>query len=141
MKQFIIKSPKVDGEITVIYKEGLLLKIDFSRAKLQAFEIENFKRKLPAMQDQLRSSFNEHTTIVESDFEISVDDFYREYPYKRNPQLLPEIWNKMSAADKVIAYYAAIEYRKYCDRNKWYNAKIAAGWLQKKEYLNDWKNF
>lgn len=141
MKQFIIKSPKVEGEVRVVYKEGLLLKIDFSAAKLQVFEIENFKRKVPAMQEHLNTCFNEQTTIVETDFEISLEDFKREYPYKRNTHLLPDLWNKMNSADRVLAYYAAIEYRKYCERNvTWYNPKIAASWLQKKEYLNDWKS-
>jgi hypothetical protein len=139
MKQFIIKSPKVEGEVRVMYNEGQLQKIDFSGAKLQVFEIENFKRKVPALQDHLNGSFNEQTTIVETDFEISLEDFKREYPYKRNTHLLPDLWNKMSSADKVLAYYAAIEYRRYCERNDWYNPKIAATWLTKKEYLNDWK--
>jgi hypothetical protein len=119
MKQFIIKSPKVDGEVRVVYKEGLLLKIDFTSANLGAFEIENFKRKLPAMQEHLKDSFNADTSIIEADFEISLEDFKREYPYKRNTHLLPAIWEKMNSADKVLAFYAAIEYRKYCERNPW----------------------
>lgn len=140
MKQFIIKSPKVEGEVRVVYREGLLLKVDFSSAKLGVFEIENFKRKLPALQEHLNDSFNQDTTIVEHDFEISLDDFKREYPYSRNSHLLLPIWEKMSSADKVLAFYGAIEYRKYCERNStWYNPKIAAAWLKAKEYLNDWK--
>lgn len=140
MKQFIIKSPKADGEVRVVYRDGMLQKIDFTGAKLGVFEIDNFKRKVPALLEHLKESFNEHTMITEDVFDISVEMFYREYPYKRNPHLLPDIWKKMSPADQVLAYYAAIEYRKYCERIEWYNPKVAATWLQKKEYLNDWKN-
>lgn len=140
MKQFIIKSPKVEGEIRVVYNEGQLLKIDFSGARMAPFEIEAFNRKIPARLELLQQSFSEQTKIVEQEIEISLADFKRVYPYSRNMHLLEPIWEKMSKGEQVIAFYAAIDYALYCEQNKaWYNPKIAAAWLKAKEYLNDWK--
>jgi hypothetical protein len=54
--------------------------------------------------------------------------------------LLDALWPKISKVNQVLAYFGAIEYRKYCKATSWYNPKIAASWLANKEYLNDWKN-
>lgn len=142
MKRYLITSTKYEGEVQAIYNsDGILLKIDFTAAKIAPELIAGFKRQLPVYSAELAESFKDNgTTIVEADFEITLDDFIREYPYKRNTHLLTAIWQKLPKTDQVIAYYAALEYRKYCDREKaWYKPKIAAAWLKNKEYLNDWK--
>jgi hypothetical protein len=78
--------------------------------------------------------------IKEEDFDISLEDFEREYPYSRNYHLLKALWPKLPKKEKVLAYFAAIQYRKYCERNAhWYKPKIAETWIKKQEYKNDWR--
>lgn len=140
MKRLIITSTKFEGKAELIYHSGRLVTIDISNAVMSDDVVVAFKRAVPVYMDSLAKSFGEGTTIVEAEYEVTFDDFIREYPYKRNTHLAREHWPKMGKDDQVKAFFAAIDYRKYCDRNKWYNPKIAEGWLKKKEFLNDWKN-
>lgn len=141
MRRFIVSSPAFAGNIDLVFREDVLIKIDATNANLPPVIMRIFKEKAPVQIDELETAFKgTHATIVEADFEIKLEDFIRDYPYKRNTHLLPEIWNKMSKADQVLAWQAAGEYRKYCQRNQsWYKAKIAAAWLKAKEYLNNWR--
>lgn len=141
MKRYILTGPKIAGQLEIIYREGSLIKIDMSDADLvdiqKSWLLKNIslsEMKLEAMMILLKDC-----TLVQDDYEITLDDFKREYPYSRNSHLLPPIWNKLSASHKVIAWEQAREYRKYCERNEWYKPKIAAKWLKDKEYLNSWK--
>lgn len=142
MKRFLVSSPAFTGDAELFYDDsGRLVRIDVMNTNMAASVVQLFKAKVPANLLELEEAFaGSKATIVAAEFEISLADFEREYPYKRNMHLLPAIWAKMDKTAQVTAYYAAIEYRKYCDRNKaWYNAKIAAAWLKNREYLNDWK--
>ncbi|MEQ1678420.1 MAG: hypothetical protein ABL876_17125 [Chitinophagaceae bacterium] len=141
MRRFLITSPAYTGEAEIIYDEtGRLIRMDVMKTNMNAELVNRFKAKVAAQVDALADSFKDtKAVIIESDFEVSLDDFKREYPYSRNYHLLPKRWEKMSKTDQVEAYFAAIEYRKYCKRNDWVNPKIADGWLANKEYKNDWR--
>jgi len=141
MRLFKVTSDKYTGEIEVLFSETSMLKIDFSNATIAAEVHTNFKRAVPVMlQSFLEGSWGgNNVNVVESSYEVTLDDFNREYPYKRNTHLLPAIWSKMLMIDRIKAVQEATKYRKYCDKNSsWYKPKIAASWLQNKEYLNDW---
>jgi hypothetical protein len=141
MRLFKIYNPKFKGEIEVLYSQEQLLKIDFGNAlQIKQEDITSFKRVVPAsIEEFLKQTWcGNTTTIVESNYDIPLEDFTREYPYQRNTHLLPPIWGKMPITDRYIAVTNARAYRLYCERNKWYNPKIAASWLKNKEYLNDW---
>ena len=100
-----------------------------------------FKKAVPVRYTEaaIKMAFTSGTTVIEADFEISLEDFKREYPYSRNYHLLTDRWKKLTKTEQVEAYYAAIEYRKYCKRTMWYNPMIADTWLSKKEFKNDWR--
>lgn len=141
MRRFLITSSKFAGTVEVVYKDDhLLCSINFSNAEIDAETIIHFKRSVAADINNFTAGFSGETTIVEADFELSLDDFKREYPYSRNYHLLDKLWSKMKKTDQVLAFFAAIEYRKYCERNRtWYKPKIAASWLYNNEFINDWK--
>jgi hypothetical protein len=141
MKRFLISSTAFNGDAEIIFDQaGRLIRFDVMNTDMPPVIVKIFKEKLPVIIDDLATSFKENVTIVEAAIDYTPEDFLREYPYKRNTHLIAPIWLKMDQTDHVLAYYAAIEYRKYCDRNKhWYNPKIAAAWLKNREYLNDWK--
>ncbi len=140
MRRFLITSDKFTGQVECIYSSAdQLLCIDMRQAIMAADVLQAFKKAVPVYVSGFAAAFTAGTTVVEAEFEISLDDFKREYPYSRNYHLLQKRWEKMTKTEQVKAYYAAIDYRKYCERNNWVNPKIADGWLAAKEYLNDWK--
>ncbi len=140
MKRFLITSEKFTGIAELIYNgAGQLACIDMRQTLMDQDIMGHFKRSVPVLLADLASSFKAGTTVVEAEFEISLDDFKREYPYSRNYHLLQKRWEKMNKSEQVEAYYAAIDYRRYCQRNDWYKPKIADSWLASREYKNDWK--
>lgn len=139
----ISNAKKYKGAVQVIYDmDGKLSKVDFSGTDLQASDIEKMIKALSGHVDAIAVNFKSaDTVIVEGEFEVSFDDFIREYGYKRNTHLAREYWSKMKKEDQALAFVAAGLYRKYCEREQvWYKPKIAVAWLKMKEYLNDWKN-
>jgi hypothetical protein len=142
MKLYCISNRnKYTGSVHVIYKEGQLLKVDFSNCDMNATDKERMMKAISPLEETLIISFKSaDTVIIEGEFELSFEDFAREYPYKRNTHLAREFWPKMKKEDQALAFDAASEYRKYCKREEWYKPQIADKWLKTKQYLNDWKN-
>ena len=143
MRRFLITSPAYSGEAELVYDDsGRLIRMDVLKTNMTTDMVRRFKEKIAAHVDKLAASFKDtKDVVVEADFEISLDDFKREYPYSRNYHLLQKRWDKMRKTDQVEAYYAAIEYRKYCQRNSVVAPfiKIADSWLHTREYKNDWR--
>jgi hypothetical protein len=143
MKKFLITSDKFKGTIEVVYNfDGVLTLIDLYDAELSYKQIQYLMHNLSPDVQQLRGMLTgTNLDIKEIAFEKTLEDFKREYPYSRNFHLLEPIWQRMEKKYHALAWYRAIQYRKYCERNnKWYKPKIAASWLNNKEYLNDWRN-
>lgn len=142
MIRYLLSSPQFTGSAILAYAEGMLATIDVLGTDMRAEHRIWLFANTPVLEadlQRLAASFKE-ATIVQEHYEPSLEDFKREYPYQRNMHLLPEVWKRMDSLERVKAWLAAKEYRRYCDRNdKWYQAKIAAAWLKQKEYLNDWK--
>ena len=141
MKLFKITSTKYTGEIEVLFNDGSIAKIDFSNAQMSNETKAAFKSKLPVTIEAFLAGAwcSADVNVVESSYEVTLEDFNREYPYKRNTHLLPSIWSKMLMIDKIKAVQEATKYQKYCDKNNgWYKPKVAAAWLNNKEFLNDW---
>lgn len=125
----------------MVYDEkGRLCELNFVQTNMTTEQRHYFKLRVASCVDNIAAKFDSAYTIVEADYEVSLEDFTREYPYKRNTHLLPGIWQKMTKTEQLQAWMGAKDYRKYCERNAdWYKPKIAAAWLKNKEYLNDWK--
>lgn len=142
MRRFLITSPRFTGTIELWYNfEGLIARVDLCEAALDFTQLLYLLKNLSPDVIQFNGMLTgSNLEIKEVPFELSLDDFKREYPYSRNYHLLQPIWHTMSAKERVLAFFAAIQYRKYCERNSsWYKPKIAASWLQKKEFKNDWR--
>lgn len=143
MKKFLISATAFPGTAELLYLDDRLVTINAMNAEMSDAQLAYLYKQAPVHISGLEGFAKalKTATIVEADFSISLDDFKHEYPYARNMHLLPDIWRKLSPTDQVRAWLAAREYRKYCEREKkWYKPKIAAAWLTKKEFLNDWKN-
>lgn len=144
MKLYLISNvKKFKGSVNIVYdRDGRLAKIDFTNTDLNTVSIEQMLKLFSGVESNIAANFkNADTIIVEGEFDVSFDDFMREYPYKRNTHLAKDYWLKMKKDDQIHAFVAASAYRKYCEKEQsWYKPKIAETWLRKKEYLNDWKN-
>jgi hypothetical protein len=140
MQLFKITNPKYTGEIEVLYTNGTLLKFDFANAQITNDTKAAFKTKVPVtLEAFMQGSWcGKDTVVVAANYEVTLDDFKKEYPYKRNTHLLQPIWDKMQMSHKIQAVQEATKYSKYCKKNDWYKPMIAASWLNNKEYLNDW---
>lgn len=145
MKLYLISNAKkFKGAVEVVYGiDGRLIKVDFGNTDLGGNQIEQMLKLLSGEVNQIAVHFkNADTMIVEGDFQVSFEDFMREYPYKRNTHLARLYWPKMKKEEHVQSYVAATTYRKYCEREQsWYKPMIADTWLKKQQYLNDWKNY
>lgn len=142
MKKFIMISDAFTGSAVLYYDGGMLACVDVRETNMDERGRRWLFANIPVYEAGLADFAKRLKTgsISEEGIEVSLDDFIREYPYKRNNHLLPALWKKMSTAEQVRAYLSAREYRRYCDREaKWYKPKIAAAWLRAKEYLNDWR--
>lgn len=142
MKRFLITSPRFTGTAEIWYNfEGLLCHFDLNECVMDYNQIRYLLENIsPDYETAKGLAAGTALKMVEMPFEITREDFEREYPYSRNYHLLVPYWPRMPKKEQVIAFFGAIQYRKYCERNaSWYKPKIAYSWLTKKEYLNDWR--
>lgn len=139
----ISNATKFKGSVDVVYHESKLMKVEFSNCDLEAFGLNMMMKAIPASEENLTEAFqSKDTIVVQGDFDISFDDFMREFPYKRNTHLARDFWPKMKKHEQAQAFVAASDYRKFLERevNQWRTPMIPDKWLKTKQYLNDWKN-
>lgn len=140
MKRFALTSEAFKGTAELWFNfEGLLCRMDFIDAELNYEQLQWLCQHIAPHVDTFQGVMPKGIQVKELPFEITLDDFKREYPYSRNYHLLDAIWSRYTKKECVMIYFRAIDYRKYCERNAWYKPQIAATWLNKQEYKNDWK--
>lgn len=141
MKRFYITSPGFNGTAEIWYNyEGLLCYINLNDCVMNYTQIKYLLENISADYETAKVlATGTRLVMIEQDFEITLDDFKREYPYSRNYHLLESRWAKLNKKEQVAAYFSAIQYRQHLARNKWQNPMIADTWLSKKQFLNDWR--
>lgn len=143
MNRYLLTSPKFTGSIELVYLDESIVRVDFLDSSADDRQKRYIFQHIPLTEASLAQLVEAVPGLVcvAADYEITLEDFKREYPYSRNTHLLPPLWEKLKASERVLIWMKAREYRKYCERNaNWYKPKIAAKWIKDKEYLNDWKN-
>jgi hypothetical protein len=149
MKRFIISSPAFNGEINVLYGiDNKLQFVDFMKCDLSEEQINFFKNKLPANfnggNEQLQTFFVSdkgtvaRLNITDEKYFISFEQFWNRYAVKRNPDRCLKLWNKLSQADQVAAYFKLGRYERYCQLNTWYNKALPETYLRNKYWNDDW---
>ncbi len=148
MRRFILKAPTYyKGFIEVIYLRGKLWRICFTACReISDRSINGFKSRIPANAENMYDAWKDHpVTFEETDFEVSFDDFKREYPYKRNTHLAEAYWPKLSSSIQYEAVLGAIEYNKYCEakgykeKGKQQFMKLPDKWLREQQWKNNWR--
>jgi hypothetical protein len=142
MQRYILTSPATKGKVEAIYNSsGILHRIDFAGADLTKEQVYGYKNRIPVLSLNIYEAFQSTNVIVaEAEFEVSFEDFKREYPYKRNTHLAQKFWPKMTSGQQYKAFCAAVAYRKFLEKNTWQSPKLPEKWLKDEEYLNDWNS-
>lgn len=140
MRKFIITSPRFTGQAELLYNpEGILCMIDCTKTGMEEATVAAFKKAVPAGLAALLdgSGFSAETTVVEAGFVVSFKRFYDEYPWKRNKFRAEKVWDKMSSAQQVKAFYSITGYKKYLHRTSVF-AMGADKYLSDRHYETDW---
>lgn len=115
MKKYLINNPEFTGSAELWYnQEGRLIRIDVADTNMRPKHVEFIKRIAPVHEKDMQPSlFSSQTTIIEADVEITFEQFWATYNHKINKARCEPLWNKLSKADKVLAYVAIKRYKKY----------------------------
>jgi|GEM_PF-1154405 len=149
MRRFIFTAGFFKGFVEAVYDpNGKLWKLNFTNCQdIQDGHRHSFKIKIPIKADDVLETFRTITSIAveEKDFDVSYDDFKREYPYKRNTHLAEAYWPKLSSSQQYAAFIGAIEYSKFCDAKGYKNKgsqqfmKLPEKWLKEQQWKNNWR--
>jgi hypothetical protein len=140
MKLFHLTSSKFNGIAELLYNEaGVLCKIDCTGTDMNAETITHFKKCVASKVEEVSAGFTSSVTIVQADYAITFEMFYKDYPLKRNRYKAEQFWEKLQITDQIIAFSSLKGYKKYLAKNSNYlNPMIADRYLRSKEYLTEW---
>lgn len=149
MRKFEITNPdKFTGTAYLVYNEKeTLCKIDCSHAEMDQESIKGFKIAAPVTLAELLNNkyattgnqiFSSSTTIIESGFIVKFDQFYNEYPIKRNRHRAQQLFEALTNTEQVMAYYNLMKYKRYLQRCSWINAMHCDTYIRTKNYETDW---
>lgn len=151
MRRFIITSPAFTGEINVLYgasprpspeerEEMRLQYIDFTKCDLSDDQIKYFKERLPVLYDDkfLEPFGKSKLNVTEEGYRVSFDMFWNRYSLKRNRERCVKIWDKLSEADQVNAYFKLGQYERHLALNTWKTKADPDTYLRNKYWNDDW---
>ena len=142
MKRFIVTSPSWTGEAEIVYNElGLLVRLSFEGCVFADHNkiVERFKALVPVLLTYLQVAFqNTSATVVEADFEVTFDMFWKAYNKKLNRLRAGAIWNKLGKTDQVKAFYGVPVYDKYLKKENWRSKADPETYLRNKMYENEY---
>ncbi len=139
MKRYLITNPRFNGEVVAIFNDGVLQKLDFAATSMKAPAISVFKNSMPVFEVELQKKFGADTNIIESDFNITFQQFWKKYDHKFNANRCEALWDKMSKADKILAYFGLDKYHRYLYKNIGMIKLHPDTYLRNKAWLNEYK--
>lgn len=141
MKRFIITSPRFTGEINVLYGvDNKLQFIDFMKCDLTDEQMDFFKTRLPIYfsNDFIKSFGSSRLDVVEEGYHVSFDQWWNRYDLKRNRDRALKVWQKLSEADKVNAFFKLGSYERHLALNTWKTKAEPDKYLRNRYWENDW---
>jgi hypothetical protein len=144
MKRYLITSAAFTGEIQVLYgQDAKLLYIDFLNCEMSEEQISFFKEKLPVYwsDENFNKAFASAKSInvVEEGYKIAFDTFWNKYNLKHNRIRAEKLWNKLSEADKVNAYFGLRGYERHLMLNQWKSKADPETYLRNRYWESEWK--
>lgn len=149
MKRFIITSSTFLGEINVLYGLDMRLQfIDLMKCDLTDEQIGFFKKHLtPTLSkgegadgvEDLKKCFGTaRLDIVEQGYKITFEQWFNRYNVKRNKARCLKLWNKLSEADQVNAFFKLGLYERHLMVNNWKTKAEPDTYLRNRYWENDW---
>lgn len=142
MKRFLITSPKYSGQAEVFYNAaGVLCKIDCSDTNMSAGLIDAFKRVVSPHVDDIANPnrFTGGTVIVEAEFEVSFEMFWKKYNKKINKSRCILLWGKLNKSVQVQAFFGVDGYDKYLKKESWRNKADPETYLRNQYWENEYR--
>ncbi len=139
MQLFKITNPNFTGEIEVLYN-GKLVKFDCTNAQIDEETISAFKRAIPTnINVFIKGEWcSKYTTVVEAEYIVSFDMFWRAYDKKINKARAMPIFEKLTKTEQVKAYMGIKAYDKYLTKEKWRTKADPENYLRNKTWENEY---
>lgn len=140
MRKFILTSPKLTGQIEVIFHDDAIVCIDFRQCQVEETRKEWLLQRVPVKMADLEA-FIKGTgfTCVESDIELTFEMFWNKYGMKVDRKRTLAIWEKLSKSKQVAAYYGIEKYDRYLKRTDWRNKCEPKTYLINERWENEWR--
>ncbi len=148
MNRYIITSPKFSGEIGVLYGlDNRLLFIDFLKCDLTEEQISYFKEKLPALAEPadaeglfvLKYMGKSDLNIIKEGYRVGFEQWWARYNLKHNKVRALKLWEKLSEADQVNAFFKLGSYERYLTLNSWRTKAEPDTYLKGRFWESEWK--
>lgn len=152
MKRFLLTAPSFTGAAILVYnEEGVLVALDLRQTNLTGKWAVWFYRNIPVYFDGnnetgeigLEAFLNgrKGAKAVQEDVEITFEMFWEKYGKKINKKRCLPLWNKLTKAKQVAAYYGIWPYDRYlAGAGGWGRTKLdPENYLRNESWDNEWK--
>ena len=140
MKKYLIQSDRYTGSVEVLYNNGLIIMLDFSKTNMvKPAMLEAFKKQVAVEEQYLPNSFVTDVKILPADVEISFTMFWQKYNHKINKLRATKLWDSLSLAEQVEAYLGIQKYFAYLRKNDWRGLADPDTYLRNKYWINEYK--
>lgn len=138
MRKFLIASTKYQGNVEVVYAADVLQRICFAQAALSPAQRQAFKAIVPVQFAEFEATMrSQGATVVEEDYTVSFDDYWRLVRKKINRKRCEQLWARMSKVAQVQAVSALPHYYKYLARKERQEAD-PENYLRNEYYNTEW---
>jgi len=140
MRKFeITNTEKFTGTAVVIYTPaGVLCVIDCRKAEMDMDTLNHFRKAVPLLVDGLQTAFSGQTIVVESNYVITFEQFYNDYPYKRNRKRAEQDFKRLTTTEQVLAYTNLQHYKKFLQKSGSI-PMMASSYLSRREFETEWQ--
>lgn len=138
--KYVMTSKKFEGEVFFGYNELGRLTYYENASDMpddhHVWLIKNLPGELARI-EVLKSTIQGR--IQEVPMEVTFEAFYDPFPRHRNKHRCIPLWKKLSEKHKIMAILSVEPYKNYLKRTGCF-AQLPETYLQKQEYLNDWRS-
>ena len=140
MRRFLITSSRFSGQAEVIYNDAeVLCKIDCTDTDMNVSTIKAFKAAvgpdIASIADLLPNCM-----IVEAEYEVSFEMFWKKYNKKINKSRCIMLWGKLNKTMQVQAFFGIDAYNKFLKKEgEWRKPVDPENYLRNAYWENEYK--
>lgn len=139
MRKFIITAAEYNGEAVVVYDHsGRLAELNLQQTDMTIEQRHFFKAKVASSLANIAAKFDAATTIIEADYEVPFEQFWKEYGKKINKARCILLWNKMNKAQQLAAWQGIKKYDAYLKKESWRTKADPETYLRNRYWDNEY---